>query len=87
MDLYISRFKFQMHKRFIKEFNNMSKNKFNNLKQFKKNIIKIDNCFWNLNMDFKGYCIHLIQKSYTFARSNKLTNYKNSMENIQYNSK
>ena len=42
----------------MKIFNNMSKNKFDNLKQLKKNTIGIDDCFWTLNVNFKNYCIH-----------------------------
>ena len=36
----------------------MSKNKFNNLKQLKKNIIKVNDYFWNLNTKLKKYYIH-----------------------------
>ena len=66
-------------------FNNMSKNEFNNLKQFKKNIIKINDGFWNLNMDFKNHCIHSTQKNYVFSKNCKFVNYKNSIKNLQYN--
>ena len=48
MDLYTSRFKFQIHKKFMKILNNISKNKFDNFEHFKKNIIKIDDHLWNL---------------------------------------
>ena len=44
----------------MKIFNNISKNKFNNLEQLKKNIIKIDDCFWNLNANFKDHYIQSI---------------------------
>ena len=44
----------------MKIFNNISKNKFNNLKQLKKNIIEIDNYVWNLNANFKSHHIHSI---------------------------
>ena len=39
--------------------NSINNNNFKTLKQFKKNIIKIDNCFWNLNANLKKYYIYL----------------------------
>ena len=33
--------------------NNIDNNNFGTLKQFKTNVIEIDNCFWNLNMNLK----------------------------------
>ena len=44
----------------MKIFNKRLKNEFDNLKQFKKNVIKVDDYFWNLNVSFKSYCICLI---------------------------
>ena len=41
MDLYTLKFKPQMHKKFMKIFNNMSKNEFDSLKQFKKILLKL----------------------------------------------
>ena len=45
MDLYILKIKLQIHEKFMKIFNNMSKNEFNNLEQFQKKTIKINDYF------------------------------------------
>ena len=85
MNQFINKLKFEILKKFMQMLNNINNNNFNTLKKFKKNIIEIDNHFWNLNMDSKKYYIHLNQKNYTFAKNHKFIDYKNLMENVQYN--
>ena len=65
--------------------NNINNNNFNTLKKLKKNIIEIDNCFWNSNINLKNCYIYLTQRNYAFAKNYKFTDCGNPMKNIQYN--
>ena len=82
MDLYTSRFKFQIHEKFMKILNNIFENKFNNLKQFQKNNIGVDNYFWNLNTNLKTHCICSILKNHTFPKNCGFVNCKNPLKNV-----
>ena len=85
MNQHSSKFKFWIPKEFMKIFNNTFGNKFNNLKDFKKNTIKLDDCFSELNINLKIHYIHSIQNDYMFAKSREFISDKSLMENIQYN--
>ena len=52
------------------------------LDKLSKNIIKIDNHFWNLHVNLKEHYIHPTYKNYVFAKNRKFINCGNLMENI-----
>ena len=85
MEQIINRLKFKIPKKFMQMLNNIISNNFNTFNKPQYNVIKIDDCFWNLNINLKKYCILLIHGNHIFAESCEFIDYKNSMEDVQYN--
>ena len=54
MNQFTNELKLKTQKKLMQILNNTNNNNFKTLKQFQKNIIKIDNYFWNLNANLKN---------------------------------
>ena len=85
MDQFYNGFKLDLRKKLAKMLNNIFSNNFFSLVNLKQNIIKMDQCFWDLNTNFQDRYIISTHGHYMHMGSYNPVNYGKLMEDVQYN--
>ena len=85
MNQFYNKFKPNLWKKLIKILNNTFNNNFFLLTDLKQNVIEVDQCSWNLNINFQNRCVIPTHRHYMHIRSHNPVNNSKLMKNIQYN--